>query len=148
MRTYRGITAIRALIGTRNIVHACSMGRIWVQGAQNWDILQRGCNDLAALCADTAASSTTGTVVGGQSPFAMTEELLDRASDAVEALDPDAYQRYISRVLMQYYDLSEEPAAFVDRMLTRADIRCTAAARARAIKRVAAFWRTTTTQRP
>lgn len=80
-----------------------------------------------------------GYVVGGQSPFAMTEELLDRASDAVEALDPDAYRRHISRVLMQYYDPGEEPAAFVDRMLTRADIRCTAAARARAIKRVAAF---------
>jgi hypothetical protein len=75
-------------------------------------------------------------IVGGQSPFAMTEELLDRASDAVEA---HAYQRHISRVLMQYYDPGEEPAAFVDRMLTRADIRCTAAARARAIKRVAAF---------
>jgi len=80
-----------------------------------------------------------GYVVGGESPFAITEELLDRASDAVEALDPDDYQRHISRVLMEYYDPGEEPAAFVDRMLTRADIRCTAAARARAIERVAAF---------
>jgi hypothetical protein len=49
-----------------------------------------------------------GYLVGGQSPFAMTEELLDRASDAVEALDPDAYQRHIRRVLMQYYDPGEE----------------------------------------
>jgi hypothetical protein len=69
----------------------------------------------------------------------MTEELLDRASDAVEALDQDDYQRHISRVLMEYYYPGEEPAAFVDRMLTRADIHCTAAARARAIRRVAAF---------
>jgi hypothetical protein len=75
----------------------------------------------------------------GEGTFAMTEELLDRASDAVEALDPDDYRRHISRVLMEYYDPSEEPTAFVDRMLTRADIRCTAAARARAIGRVAAF---------
>jgi hypothetical protein len=77
--------------------------------------------------------------VDGEVPFAMTEELLDRASDAVEALDAVDYQRHISRVLMEYYDPGEEPAAFVDRMLTRVDIRCTAAARARAIKRVAAF---------
>jgi hypothetical protein len=75
----------------------------------------------------------------GEGPFAMTEELLDRASDAVEALDQDDYQRHISRVLMEYYYPGEEPAAFVDRMLTRADIHCTAAARARAIRRVAAF---------
>jgi hypothetical protein len=72
----------------------------------------------------------------GDGPFAMTEELLDRASDAVEALDQDDYQRHISRVLMEYYDPGEEPAAFVDRILTRADIHCTAEARARAIRRL------------